>query len=88
MKPFKFTNADDGFHMLDSRLTKLTYEANDIIICLESTAHYGDNLVRYLVACNYNVCALNLIKTSVMHKDNIRKTKTDKVDTFIITKHL
>ena len=33
-------------------------------------------------------CVLNSIKTSVMRKDNIRKTKTDKVDTFIIAKTL
>ena len=88
MKPFKFTNDGDGFQMLDSRLTELSYEDDSIIIGLESTAHYGDNLVRYLVACNYNVCVLNPIKTSVMRKDNIRKTKTDKVDTFIIAKTL
>ena len=87
MKPFKFTNDGDGFQMLNSRLTELSYE-DDNIISLESTAHYGDNLVRYVVACNYNVCVLNPIKTSVMRKDNIRKTKTDKVDTFIIAKTL
>ena len=36
----------------------------------------------------YSVCVLNPIKTSVMRKDNIRKTKTDKVDTFLIAKTL
>ena len=88
MKPFKFTNDGDGFQLLQSRLIELSYYDDSIIIGLESTAHYGDNLVRYLVACNYNVCVLNPIKTSVMRKDNIRKTKTDKVDTFIIAKTL
>ena len=75
MKPFKFTNDGDGFQMLDSRLTALSYEDDSIIIGLESTAHYGDNLVRYLVACNYNVCVLNPIKTSVMRKDNIARPR-------------
>lgn len=88
MKPFKFTNDGDGFQLLQSRLIELSYYDDSIIIGLESTAHYGDNLVRYLVACNYNVCVLNPIKTSVMRKDNIRRTKTDKVDTFIIAKTL
>lgn len=88
MKPFKFTNDGDGFQLLQSRLIELSYSDDSIIIGLESTAHYGDNLIRYLVACNYNVCVLNPIKTSVMRKDNIRKTKTDKVDTFIIAKTL
>ena len=88
MKPFKFTNDGDGFQLLQSRLIELSYSGDSIIIGLESTAHYGDNLIRYLVACNYNVCVLNPIKTSVMRKENIRKTKTDKVDTFIIAKTL
>ena len=88
MKPFKFTNDGDGFQMLHSRLEELSRSGDSIIIGLESTAHYGDNLVRYLVACDYSVCVLNPIKTSVMRKDNIRKTKTDKVDTFLIAKTL
>lgn len=59
---------------------KLSYGDDNSITSLESTAHYGDNLVRYLVACNYSVCVLTPIKTSVMQKDNIRRTKTDKAD--------
>ena len=88
MKPFKFTNDGDGFQLLLSKLETLILEDDSLIIGLESTAHYGDNLVRYLVASNFKVCVLNPIKTSSMRKNNIRKTKTDKVDTFIIAKTL
>ena len=88
MKPFKFTNDGDGFQLLLSRLETLALEDGSLIIGLESTAHYGDNLVRYLVACNFKVCVLNPIKTSSMRKNNIRKTKTDKVDTYLIAKTL
>lgn len=42
--------------MLISRLVEFSCENDSIIICLESTAHYSDNLIRCLVACNYNVC--------------------------------
>ncbi len=86
IEPFKFTNDADGFQLLVSKLESL--ESDDIIIGLESTAHYGDNLVRYLVASCFKVCVLNPIKTSTMRKNNIRKTKTDKVDTYIIAKTL
>ena len=86
IKPFKFTNDNDGFQLLISKLDPL--DKDSLIIGLESTAHYSDNLVRYLVAKNYKVCVLNPIKTSTMRKNNIRKTKTDKVDTFIICKTL
>lgn len=42
IKPFKFTNDSNGFQMSFSRLSALSYKA--------------DNLIRYLVACNCNVC--------------------------------
>ena len=88
MEPFKFTNDGDGFSLLKSNLASICDDKDNIIIGLESTAHYGDNLVRYLVASFYKVCVLNPIKTSTMRKNNIRKTKTDKVDTYIIAKTL
>lgn len=88
MEPFKFTNDGDGFSLLESNLASICDDKVNIIIGLESTAHYGDNLVRYLVASFYKVCVLNPIKTSTMRKNNIRKTKTDKVDTYIIAKTL
>lgn len=87
IESYKFTNDADGFQMLVSKLISLNSEP-DRIIGLESTAHYGDNFVRYLVAENFQVCVLNPIKTSTMRKNNIRKTKTDKVDTYIIAKTL
>ena len=86
IEPFKFTNDADGFHLLASKLD--SFDKTSTIIGLESTAHYGDNLVRYLVAGLYKVCVLNPIKTSQMRKNNIRKTKTDKVDTYVIAKTL
>ena len=82
INPFKFTNDNDGFQLLTSKLVLL--DKDSLIIGLESTAHYVDKLVRYLVAKNYKVCVLNPIKTSTMRKNNICKTKTDKVDTYII----
>ena len=56
IEPFKFTNDGDGFQLLLSSLESLSLNSDNIIIGLESTAHYGDNLVRYLVASNFNVC--------------------------------
>ena len=86
IEPFKFTNDYDGFFLLLSKLAPL--DQNSIIIGLESTAHYGDNLVRFLISKDFKVCVLNPIQTSSMRKNNVRKTKTDKVDTFVIAKTL
>lgn len=84
--PFKFTNDNDGFRKLLSALE--SFEKNSLIIGLESTAHYGYNLVEFLVSNNYKVCVINPIQTATLRKNNIRKTKTDKVDTFLIAKTL
>ena len=86
IKPFKFTNDADGFQLLSSHLDSLPDDS--FIIGLESTAHYGDNLVRYLINNGYKVCIINPIQTATLRKNNIRKTKTDKVDTYIIAKTL
>ena len=84
IQPFKFLDDLDGFQLLISKLEP--YSKDELIIGLESTAHYGDNLIRYLVAESFNVCVINPLKTSSMRRNNIRKTKTNKFDTFIITK--
>lgn len=64
LEPFKFTNDADGFQLLISKLE--SFDKNSIIIGSPSTAHYGDNLVRYLVTELYQVCVLNPIKTCQM----------------------
>ena len=84
IEPFEFLNDNDGFYMLLSKLN--SFEKNSIIIGLESTAHYGNNLVSFLVTKGFNVCVLNPIQTSTLRKNRIRKTKTDKVDTLVIAK--
>lgn len=86
IEPFKFPNDYNGFYLLHSKLAPL--DQNSIFIGLESTAHYGDNLVRFLISRDFKVCVLNAIKTSAMRKNNVRKTRTDKVDTFVIAKTL
>ena len=86
IEPFKFTNDNDGFCLLVSRLS--SFEKDELIIGLESTAHYGNNLLFFLVPKGYKVVLLNPIQTSTMRKNNIRKTKTDKVDTQLICKVL
>ena len=84
IEPFEFLNDNDGFYMLLSKLS--SFEKDSIIIGLESTAHYGNNLVYFLVTKGFNVCVINPIQTATLRKNNIRKTKTDKVDALLIAK--
>lgn len=85
-KPFGFLNNREGFESLNSKLIQL--EKSNILIGLESTAHYCENLIYYLFNQGYNITVINPIQTSSLRKTGIRKTKTDKVDTSLIIKSL
>ena len=86
LEPFQFSNDFEGFRSLSLVLDK--FDREKLLIGLESTAHYGNNLVEFLVAKGYRFCVLNPIQTSSTRKKNIRKVKTDKVDIFVIAKPL
>lgn len=52
-----------------------------VYIGLESTGHYGYNLIHFLRGQDFTIYLLNPKRTSDMHKaSTLRKTKTDKVD--------
>ena len=86
VEPFQFSNDLEGFRSLSLVLDR--FERDNLLIGLESTAHYGNNLVEFLISNGYRFCVINPIQTSTMRKNNIRKTKTDRVDTFVIAKTL
>ena len=85
-EPFPFTNDSKGFNHLALKLSP--YEMSSTLIGLESTSHYGDNLVHFLFRKGYRVCVINPIQTASLRKNRIRKTKTDKIDSFVIAKAL
>ena len=55
---------------------------------MESTAHYTENLTNFLFTIGFQIYIINPIQTSSTRKFNIRKTKTDSVDTYLIIKAL
>lgn len=86
VEPFQFSNDFEGFRSFSLVLDK--YDRDQLLIGLESTAHYGNNLVEFLAAKGYRFCVLNPIQTSATRKKNIRNVKTDKADTFAIARTL
>ena len=67
---------------------EIVLDKTKILIGLESTAHYGENIISYLFNLNYKIGLINPIQTANLRKSNIRRTKNDKVDTYIIIKAL
>ena len=86
VKPFKFTNDQPGFELLLQNISK--FEQSDILIGLEATGIYGDNLISFLFNKGYKIGRINPIESDALRGSNIRKTKTDKIDTFLICKCL
>lgn len=86
LKPFGFTNNSEGFKSFLSNLKP--FDMTELLIGLESTAHYGENLICYLFDQGYNIAVINPIQTATLRKTNIRKTKTDKIDCLLIIKSL
>ena len=86
LEPFSFQNNNEGFQKFTSKLSN--FDKQKMLIGLESTAHYGENIISYLFNLDYKIGIINPIQTSNLRKSNIRKTKNDKVDTYIIIKSL
>lgn len=86
LEPFSFQNNNEGFQKFISKLS--SFDKQKMLIGLESTAHYGENIISYLFNLDYKIGIINPIQTCNLRKSNIRKTKNDKVDTFIIIKAL
>lgn len=86
LEPFSFSNSIEGFNLLLSKINHFSKE--QCLIGLEATGHYSDNIVSFLYGKGFNVGIINPIQTDAFRKSNVRKTKNDKIDTFLISQCL
>jgi transposase len=79
-EPFTIKNDYQGFASLTTKIQK--HNGNhQVYVGLESTGHYGNNLISFLVEREYLVYVVNPLLTSIARKStSVRKTKTDKTD--------
>lgn len=84
VKPFPFENSREGFMKLVEEIANF----QDPLIGLESTGHYAENLIYFLFERGYKIGLINPIQTDSLRDSNIRKTKTDKIDTKLIVECL
>ncbi len=86
ISPFSFANNHEGFKLFKSKLDPL--DKTDLLVGLESTAHYAENVIFFLYSHGFEFTVINPVQTAAMRKTGIRKTKTDKVDAMLICKTL
>jgi len=84
--PFSFGNDIDGFNKFVSKFKK--FPKKDVVIGIESTGVYGENLIAFLSEQGYKIALINPIETSALRRKRIRNAKTDKLDSKGICKYL
>ncbi len=85
-KPFAFTNDEAGFAKFRAAFQK--HPKDKVVVGLESTSFYGENLIAFLAGLGYQVALINPIEISNARKKQIRNAKTDKKDAAHICKYL
>ena len=83
---FKFKNDFKGFSSLLDKIR--TFNAENLIIGMESTSHYGENLINFLFKQHFKVALINPLQTSHLRKANIRDAKNDNLDSLNIARAL
>lgn len=83
---FKFQNNMPGFFSLYEKI--VDFSIKDIIIGLESTAHYGENFINFFFQKGFKIAVINPLQTSHLRKANIRDTKNDHLDSITVAKAL
>lgn len=87
-KAFAFANDEKGFKSLLERFRELEATPENSLVVMESTGHYWMALWEFLVDHGYDVAIVNPVLTDAFRKaETMRKTKTDKVDAFLIAEY-
>ena len=73
-----------GFEELIQQLSALSVPRDPVLVGMESTACYHINLYSFLVSLGYTVIIMNPLLISNFVKLQLRKTKTDKKDAYVI----
>jgi transposase len=77
-----------GFEELIKQLSALSVSQESVLVGMESTACYHINLYSFLVSLGYSVMVINPLLISNFVKLQLRKTKTDKKDAYVIAQFL
>lgn len=85
LSPFRFPNSRTGAEELITRLDALDGKAR---LAMESTGHYWIALYEYLGDRGYPVTVFNPLQIQAYRQVGIRKTKTDRVDSYFIADFL
>ena len=85
-KPSDFANTGGGFALLQEKLEQLAVPAQEVLIGLEATSRYGDNLYHFLQSRGYQLCLLHPRQTHAFAQQRGLRAKTDHLDATTIAR--
>src|SRR6266516_7494317 len=88
VKPLAFANAKEGWNVLLDKLTQLDALPGEILIGMEATARYSENLYHALEQRGYQLCLLHPGQTHQFHERQGLRAKTDRLDAMTIARVL
>jgi transposase len=88
IKPSEFGNAAEGFSLLQEKLARLAVPPHQILVGLEATSRYGENLYHFLQSRGYQLCLLHPRQTHQFAQQRGLRAKTDKLDASTIARLL
>jgi transposase len=88
LKPTEMANLASGFDLLQERLTRLGGAPAQIVVGLEATSRYGENLFHWLQHQGYRLCLLHPRQTHEFAKQRGLRAKTDRLDAGTIARVL
>jgi len=75
-KPTPFHEDASGYE----RLCRLLGSTDDVLIAMEATGHYWQNVFGHLVDCGYTACVINPLRTRRFAQEDLKRAKTDSID--------
>lgn len=82
-----FSNSESGFIKLTDWLTHLNINSNDLLVTLEATGIYHENLCYFLYDLKINIAISNPMRTRRFAQGMSILNKTDKVDSEVLAKY-
>lgn len=88
VKPTAFANAKEGWKIWEEKLSRLDAAPSQIVIGMEATSRYHENLYHELEQQGYQMCLLHPGQTHHFHQQRGLRAKTDRLDAMTIARAL
>lgn len=87
-KPTTFANTREGIDWLFEKLSSLKSEPSSMLVGLEATSRYGENLSQALLKAGYRLCLLHPAQVHAFAQQRGLRAKTDQLDAGTIARVL